>query len=342
MRFLFSLFLVSAMAFSQTREIIIDTDPGVDDAFALLLALRSPELEILAVTVVAGNVPSSVGLPNALRMVEIGGRPQTPVAVGAAQPLTRRAVHAYYAHGSNGLGDVPFPEPSIKPVSENAVELIRRLVREKPGKVSIVTLGPLTNIALALRADPDLARMIPRVVMMGGSLSGGNTTPSAEFNFYFDPEAAHVIFHSGIPLVMVGLDVTQKARLQEEHVRAMENGGTPASEAAGKLGRSWMNRAKAMGRTDGFGMHDPLAMAVFMDPSIVTLKKYYVDIETTGELTAGETVAWQSAPVRISAPPDGVTQSEVRAQKLEPNVEVAVAVDSPKFFQLLLGRLTSK
>jgi inosine-uridine nucleoside N-ribohydrolase len=340
MRILLGLLLIATFAWAQQRDVIIDTDPGVDDAFALLLAMRSPELNVLAVTVVAGNVPSSVGLPNALRMVEIGGRPQTPVALGAPAPLTRRAVHAYYAHGTNGLGGVPFPEAKIKPVAEPATEIIRRLVRERPGRVSIVTLGPLTNIALALRADPELARMIPRIVMMGGSLSGGNTTPSAEFNIYFDPEAARVVFQSGIPLVMVGLDVTNKARLREEHVKAMEAGGNPASEAAGKLGRSWMDRAKALGRTDGFGMHDPLAMAVFIDPSVVTLKKYYVDVETAGELTAGETVAWEQAPVRISAPPAGGAQSEVRSATLQPNVEVAVAVDSTKFFRLLLGRLT--
>ena len=231
----------------QQRDVIIDTDPGVDDAFALLLAMRSPELNVLAVTVVAGNVPAPWDCPMRCAWSRLAAARKHRWRLGAPAPLTRRAVHAYYAHGTNGLGGVPFPEAKIKPVAEPATELIRRLVRERPGRVSIVTLGPLTNIALVLRADPELARMIPRIVMMGGSLSGGNTTPSAEFNIYFDPEAARVVFQSGIPLVMVGLDVTNKARLHEEHVKAMEAGGNPASEAAGKLGRSWMDRAKAHG-----------------------------------------------------------------------------------------------
>src|SRR6201981_1100344 len=173
---------------------IIETDPGVDDAFALLLAMRSPELKIEAITPVAGNVPLELTLPNALRMVEIAGRTDIPVAAGAKAPLMRRLVSAAYAHGENGLGGAVFPEPKTKPVAEPAPEFIRQVIRKYPHEVTLITIGPLTNIATALNGDAELADMIKNLVMMGGSLSGGNITPAAEFNVYVDPEAARIIF----------------------------------------------------------------------------------------------------------------------------------------------------
>src|SRR5579862_7414849 len=197
------------------RRIIIDTDPGVDDAMAIFLALRSPELKVEAITPVAGNVPLELTLPNALRLVEIAGRRDIPVAAGASAPLVRRLVTARYAHGENGLGGVDFPAPSLKPVSESAVEMIRRIVRSSPGEITVVALGPLTNVATALKADPELAKMIRAIVLMGGSLSGGNITPAAEFNFYVDPEGARIVFDAGVPITMVGLDVTRKVQMRE-------------------------------------------------------------------------------------------------------------------------------
>ncbi|HXN27276.1 MAG TPA: nucleoside hydrolase, partial [Candidatus Acidoferrales bacterium] len=192
----------------KPRRIIIDTDPGIDDAMAIFLALRSPELKVEAITPVAGNVPLELTLPNALRLVEIAGRTDVPVAAGASHPLLRRLATAGHVHGVNGLAGVDFPEPKIKPVRETAPEIIRRIVRESPGEITVVAVGPLTNIALALRADPELASMIPVIAIMGGSLSGGNMTPAAEFNLYVDPEAARIVFDANIPLTMVGLDVT--------------------------------------------------------------------------------------------------------------------------------------
>src|SRR5438105_14239409 len=188
-------------------RVIIDTDPGVDDALALLLAMRSPELKIEAITPVAGNVPLELTLPNALRMVEIAGRTDIPVAAGASAPLLRRLVTAAYAHGENGLGGAVFPEPKLKPADQPAAEFIRTTVRKHPNELTLITVGPLTNVASALSLDTELARLIPRIVMMGGSLSGGNITPAAEFNVYVDPEAARIVFQSGVPITMVGLDV---------------------------------------------------------------------------------------------------------------------------------------
>jgi inosine-uridine nucleoside N-ribohydrolase len=343
-------------------RVIIDTDPGVDDALALLLAMRSPELKIEAITPVAGNVPLELTLPNALRMVEIAGRADIPVAVGAKAPLMRRLVTAAYAHGENGLGGAVFPEPKIHPVNQLAAELIRQIVRKFPGEVTLLTIGPLTNIATALNLDPELAGMVRAIVMMGGSLSGGNITPAAEFNIYVDPEAARIVFQSGIPITMVGLDVTRKTSLTEEHQRQLQAGQNPVSQAAATIARNALQHNRERGFVVGPNMHDSLAVAGFIDPSLLKLKEYYIDVETTGELTAGETLGYSpdagdlrrrpgmekdaaatNMPIRGSAPTLASTRtSPVVRDKFVPNASVAVNVDSARFFELLIGRLSGK
>jgi inosine-uridine nucleoside N-ribohydrolase len=334
--------LLALSCSAQPRRVIIDTDPGVDDAFALLFALRSPELKVEAITVVAGNVPAEVGLPNALRMVEIAGRTDVPVALGAKQPLMRKLVTAYYAHGDNGLGGVSFPEPKVKPAPEFGPDLIRRIVRKYPKEVSIIPIGPLTNVALALKADPELGGLIKEIVLMGGSLSGGNITPAAEFNIYVDPEAARLVFQSGVPITMVGLDVTRKCFLTEEHAKVLEASQTPWSQAGARLARNGLESAKARGWRGGPTMHDPLAVVAFLDRSVVKLEKYYVDVETSGELTAGETLAYRSAPLRRSPPSLGEpANSFVLSDTYRPNCSVAVGVDSDKFFKIFVGGLAA-
>jgi inosine-uridine nucleoside N-ribohydrolase len=342
-------------------RVIIDTDPGVDDALALLLAMRSPELKIEAITPVAGNVPLELSLPNALRMVEIAGRTDIPVAVGAKTPLMRRLVTAAYAHGENGLGGAVFPEPKIKPIAEPAAKFISQLVRKYPGEITLITIGPLTNIATALNMDSELARLVKSLVMMGGSLSGGNITPAAEFNVYVDPEAARIVFQSGIPITMVGLDVTRKTSLTDEHVRILDAGQNPVSQAAAKIARNAINHNREQGFLVGPNMHDSLAVAGFLDPSLLKFQDFYVDVETTGELTAGETLGYspmsgdlQRRPesekqaaltmqIRGSAPTLATTKtSPVVRDKFVPNTKVAVNVDSPRFFDLLIGRLSGK
>jgi inosine-uridine nucleoside N-ribohydrolase len=325
---------------SPVQRIIIDTDPGVDDALAILLALRSPEFKVEAITPVAGNVPLEFTLANALRLVEIAGRTDVPVAAGASHPLVRRLVTADYVHGNNGLGGVEFPQPKIKPVSETAVEIIRRLVRSSPGEISIVAVGPLTNVATALRSDPDLAGMIRSIVLMGGSLSGGNITPSAEFNFYVDPEAARIVFDAGVPLTMVGLDVTRQVLLTDEHINALGAGKNPSSQAAARIMRATMERMHKGRDVTVVAMHDPLTVANMIDPKILTLRDYYVEVETSGELSAGETVGYSYSPARKSAPlaTAGVPPAASVAA-FRPNAKVAVAVDPDRFFRLLLQRL---
>ena len=325
---------------SKPQRIILDTDPGVDDAMAIFLALRSPELQVEAVTPVSGNVPLAFTLPNALRLIEIAGRPEIPVAAGAAVPLVRRLVTAAYVHGNNGLGGVEFPEPKIKPVTENATDLIRRIVRANPGEIAIVAVGPLTNIATALKGDPAIAPMIQSFVLMGGSLSGGNITPAAEFNFYVDPEAARIVFDSGVPITMVGLDVTNKVLLHESQVRILEAAQNPISQAAGKIMRATMSRIKPTNDETVVAMHDPLTVASLIDPSVVTLKDYYVQIETTGEMTAGMSVGYYRGPVRRSPPMDTGASGPIPTEEFKPNCKVAIGVDPDKFFRLLLPRLT--
>ena len=363
-----SSFTPRALAFGESSQparapsrVIIDTDPGVDDALALLVAMRSPELKIEGITPVAGNVPLELTLPNALRMVEIAGRTDIPVAVGAKAPLVRRLASAAYAHGENGLGGAVFPEPKTKPVAEPAPEFIRQVVRKYPHEVTLITIGPLTNIATALNGDAELAGIVKSLVMMGGSLSGGNITPAAEFNIYVDPEAARIVFQSGIPITMVGLDVTRKTALTEDYVRQLEAGQNPVSQAAAKIARS----AIAHNRQQGFAvdphMHDSLAVAAFLDPSLLKFEDYYVDVETAGELTAGETLGYSpvagdlrrrsdagnqtapNMPIRGSAPTLASTRtSPVLRDKFVPNAKVAVDVDSARFFELLIGRLAGK
>lgn len=345
---------------SGPLRVIIDTDPGVDDALALLLAMRSRELEIEAITPVAGNVPLGLTLPNALRMVEVAGRTDIPVAAGAKAPLLRRLVTAEYAHGENGLGGAIFPEPKTKPVPVSAPEIIRQIVRAHPGEVTLLTIGPLTNVAEALQADPELAGMIRGLVMMGGSLSGGNITPAAEFNVYVDPEAARIVFHSGIPLTMVGLDVTRKTSLREEHVRELESGQNAVSQAAAQIARKAIEHKREEGFVVGPNMHDSLAVAGFLNPSLLTLENYFIDVETFGELTAGETMGYSpnrgdlrrrpgmehrvmNMPIRGSAPTLArTTTSPVLRDKWVPNARVAIDVDADGFFRLLIGRLSGK
>jgi inosine-uridine nucleoside N-ribohydrolase len=351
----------SADAGSPSR-VIIDTDPGVDDALALLLAMRSAELKIEGITAVAGNVPLELTLPNALRMVEISGRPEIPVAAGAKGPLLRRLVTATYAHGENGLGGAVFPEPKLKPVAQPAAEFIREMVHQYPGAITLITIGPLTNIAAALNSDAALAEMIRGLVMMGGSLSGGNITPAAEFNIYVDPEAARIVFQSGIPITMVGLDVTRKTSLTDDHVRELESAQNPVSQAAATIARNALNHNRERGFLVGPNMHDSLAVAGFLDPSILQFEDYYVDVETSGELTAGETLGYSpnagdlrrkptsakdaspmNMPIRGSAPTlAGTRTSPVLRENFVPNTKVAVGVDSTKFFDLLIGRLSGR
>lgn len=350
-------------------RVIIDTDPGYDDALALLFAMSSPELKIEAITAVSGNLPIDITLANALRMVEIADRTDIPVASGPKTPLVRQGIFAPEGHGDNGLAGAVFPAPTLKPVDIPAAELIRQVVRKYPGEVSILPIGPHTNVATALLADPALAGMIRGICMMGGSLSGGNITPSAEFNIYVDPEAARIVFHSGIPIIMVGLDVTNRVVLTEEHVRTLEAGKTRVSQGAGKIARAVLEYWRRQGFVSKPILFDEVAVAEFLDPKLLRLEDYYIDVETSGDITSGETVGYtpihgedqrwlkpsephpESKDPAYYRPPDvrGSAPSIYRpdassffTKTYKPNAKVAVDVDVDKFFRLFIGRLSGK
>jgi inosine-uridine nucleoside N-ribohydrolase len=224
-------------------------------------------------------------------------------------------------------------------VGEQAAAIIHRIASGSPGEVSIVAVGPLTNVAAALRAYPSLAKEIQEIVVMGGSLSGGNMTPAAEFNFYVDPEAASVVFESGVPVTMVGLDVTRKCLLRDEHVRALDAGKDAISQAAARITRNDLERSHTTG-SDGRAMHDPLAVATFIDKTVVQLRKCFVAVETHGELTAGETLAYIEEPFRRSAPLENAQAiSQAAGATPVPNASVAVDVDAARFFRTFIGRL---
>ena len=279
------------------QKIIIDTDPGQDDAVAILLALASPELEILGITAVAGNVPLHLTEKNARKICELAGRPETPVFKGAIRPLLRRLVTAEAVHGKTGLDGPDLPEPAMKLQPGQAVDfIIDTLMHHDAGTVTLCTLGPLTNIALALNRDPRIAPRIQRIVMMGGGyFEQGNVTPSAEFNIYVDPHAADVVFGSHIPIVMMPLDVTHKALTTRKRVDAIRSIGTPVGKATAELLDFFERFDETKYGTDGAPLHDPCVIAWLLKPDLFSGRECNVTIETMSELTLGATVIdwWQ-------------------------------------------------
>ncbi|MGA8216138.1 MAG: nucleoside hydrolase, partial [Candidatus Sulfotelmatobacter sp.] len=226
----------------------------------------------------------------------------------------------------------------LEPVKDRAADLICRIVRANAGAISIIGIGPLTNVALALREDPEIASMIQSIILMGGSLSGGNVTPAAEFNFYVDPEAASIVFGSGIPIRMVGLDVTRKVELTKLHIEKLQRGSGPVSEAAARIGESALKMQLAANSAGRMHLHDPLAVSCLLDPTILTFEDYHIAIETSGTITAGESVGFRHSPLSFSAPLQ--TASPTSLAPFVVNASVATGVDSDKFFELLTSRLS--
>lgn len=275
----------------MSRAIVIDCDPGHDDALALLLAIASPELEVLAVTAVAGNVPLALTSANALRLVELAGRPDIPVHAGCAQPLIRPLVTAEHVHGRTGLDGSGLPDPVAAAREEHAVDAIIRLLRERPpGTVTLCPLGPLTNLAMAFRKAPDVVARVGQIVLMGGAAGEGNVTPSAEFNVYVDPEAAAIVFGSGLPVTMCGLDVTHQALATPDVLGRLARLDTGLSRICVELLTYF---ASAYRRLWGFAappLHDPVAVARVIDPGIVRCVEANVVVELHGQYTRGATV----------------------------------------------------
>ena len=304
--------------------IIIDTDPGQDDAIALLLAAASPELELLGVTTVAGNVPLALTTLNARKVMELAGRRDVPVCAGADRPLDVPLVTAEHVHGDTGLNGVDLPEPTLPVDPRHAVDFIIQTLREREaGTVTLCPLGPLTNIALALRRAPDIAPRIRRIVLMGGGFfEGGNVTPAAEFNIYVDPQAAHEVFTSGVPITMAPLDVTHEVLTTARRIDAIR----ALPNRAGAVVAAWMEFFERYDEEkygqDGGPLHDPCVIAFLLKPELFTSRECNVRIETASELTRGMTVIDWWAVTGLPA-----------------NAQVLRHADADGFFALLTQRL---
>jgi inosine-uridine nucleoside N-ribohydrolase len=302
--------------------IILDVDPGHDDAVAIKLACGAPALELLAVTTVAGNVPLEKTTRNALRVLSLIGRPNIPVAAGAAAPLVRPLRTAEDIHGESGLEGPEIPDASFEPDERGATRLMADAVRGSPGPVTLVPVGPLTNVALFLREYPELKDRIARISLMGGSIGLGNTTPAAEFNVYVDPEAAREVFESGLPITMSGLDVTHQAGAgppERERLRALGRVGSVVAELLEFFAATY----ESIYGFDAPPLHDAVAVAAVLEPALLETRPMRVDVECESELTRGETVCDFY----------GVTGKR-------PNAEVGVRLDREGFFDLLYRSLS--
>ncbi len=306
----------------QPRNVIVDCDTGVDDALALLLALRSPIFNVLGITTVAGNVPLDRVVVNTLTVVEQAAR-QVPVYRGQAQPLLTQLQTAEYAHGHSGLADLTFPAPKLQVSSEHAVDYLIRTYMHADSPVELVTTGPLTNIALALLREPRLAERIPSLVMMAGGITNGNITAAAEFNVWVDPEAADVVFRSSIPKKMIALEpIMQFATFSAVDLRQLAASHTPWCQMAWRLLDSYRSRRKGP-----ISACDPTAMAVAMDDSIATSQLCYVAIETKGEHTRGMTLV------------DRRVWRRMDSKAAPPNVDVVLRVDTRRYRKLFVHTL---
>src|SRR6201997_1724982 len=328
-------------ASAQTPQpVIIDTDPGVDDAMAILLALNSPELKVEALTIVPGNVEGKQGLENALKIISLAGRCDVIVAGGAHHPLNQKLITAQYWHGPNGLAGAELPESKCKADARFGPDLIIEMVHKHPHDITLIPVGPLTNIALAVSKDPSIVPLVKDIVIMGGSITGGNVNGAAEANIYNDPEAAAIVFNAGWMVTMVGSDVGERTLITRKYLGELQSLHGPQSDFIAKLADFYLTRSEKSGY-QGAAMYDRLAVGAVIDPSVATLKEMHVDVETKGEFTRGETVA-----NRMGSNENNVLHGdhyEIEGLiELKPNARVCLASDADRFLNLFVTRLKGK
>lgn len=329
------------MLFKRPRRVIIDTDPGVDDALAILLALRSPELHVVAITTVCGNVPVEQATSNLFRILPLVTPPaDLLIGQGAARPLRRPLETATHIHGADGLGELDsfrnpnsslrYPSIDAPPSLPTAQDVWQECVRRYPDDLTLITLGPLTNLASALETDPETIRKIRTAIIMGGAIHvPGNVTPAAEFNMFVDPDAAQRVFQSGLSLTLVPLDVTTKVALSRQDIRTMADPSADPvcrfiSDATGKA----LDYSEQIEGSPVFQLHDPLAVGVAVDPRLIRTAPLHVEVETDGHVTRGMTVA-DRRTLRNSF-------------KTTPNLHVALDVDVARTLKLFQDRLCRK
>jgi purine nucleosidase len=332
--------LVSASAGATSRKIIFDTDPGTDDALALMLALNSPELDVRAITVVPGNVTAQQGLENALRMVSLANRCDIPVASGAQHPLFQKLITAEFWHGKNGLANVELPPSKCRVDPRFGPDLIVEMIHAAPHEITLVPVGPLTNIALALQRDPSIVPLVKEVILMGGSIKGGNVNAAAEANIYNDPEAAQIVFQAGWPVTMVGLDVGDKTLFGHKQLDQLASTHGPVNDFVYKVAKFLVDLGAQFGDS-GTPMYDPLAVGVAIDATLVTAPAMHVDVETRGEFTRGETVANRRNEVERNVL-HGDRYIIEGLDKVEPNAKVCIEVQADRFLELFVSRIQGK
>ena len=308
------------------EQIIIDTDPGQDDAVAILLALASPDcINVLGITAVAGNVPLDLTVKNARIICELAKKTSMPIYSGCSKPLKRALVTAEHVHGKTGLDGITLPEPSM-PIQElHAVDFIIDTIKNNPSdSITLCALGPLTNVAMALLKEPNIAKRVKQIILMGGAyFEVGNITPAAEFNIFVDPEAAKIVFNSGVKITVLPLDVTHKALISEERITAFKEINSPVGDAVAKWTNFFERFDKEKYGSKGAPLHDPCVIAYLIEPNIFDGRYVNVEIETGSELTRGMTVAdWWKVTDR------------------EPNAMFIGVLDADRFFNLLVERLS--
>lgn len=304
------------------KQILLDADPGIDDTLAILLALASPELDLKGISVVCGNCTVDQGVTNTLGLLGILRSP-LPVARGAARPLIQPLLTAPETHGRTGIGYARLPSPSRSPVTGHAAAFIIEQVLSAPGQISMVCIGPLTNLALALRLEPTIVDLIPEVIVMGGAIRHpGNTTPQAEFNTFCDPHAAHIVFHSGLPVTLVPLDVTYQVVLTKADVDRLLQIPSPISRLIADATQYYMEFHDEYQQITGCVINDPLALALTFAPNLVDLQSLYVDVDISGGVSMGNTFA-----------------DFYHLTTKEANMQVALGVRPREFIELFLQRM---
>ena len=274
------------------KRIIFDTDPGIDDALAILLALASPELSVEGLSVVHGNCSLEQATRNALSVLEVANASHIPVAMGCALPLVQPSLLAPETHGDMGLGYAHLPEPRLEPSRQHAVDFLIERILASPGEITLVAIGPLTNIALAVRQEPRLAESLKELIIMGGAIRHeGNTTALAEFNTFVDPHAAHILYHAGIPTTLVPLDVTYQCILTPGDVQRLQKIDSPITHFIADATRFYMEFHDQYQKIEGCVINDPLALALTFAPELCTYQELPVDVDISGEISMGKTVA---------------------------------------------------
>ncbi len=306
------------------KRILFDTDPGIDDSLAILLALASPELTVEGISVVHGNCSVDQALTNALSVLELARATSIPVARGFALPLVQPSLLAPETHGNAGIGYARLPAPTMKPVAQHSVDFLIEKIMAAPGEITLVCIGPLSNVAVAIRKEPAIVHAVKEVIIMGGAIRHqGNTTPLAEFNVYVDPHAAHMVYHSGMPITLVPLDVTYQCVLTRADVAQLQQIDSPLTRFIADSTRFYMEFHDEHQQIDGCIINDPLALALAFAPELCDYEEHYVDVDLSGGVSLGKTFA-----------------DFYRMNGKPANMKVALGVRARDFLELFLERMT--